>query len=306
VTSNSENAVPAMAEDGGYQLPDWIYIGAPVAVLTANSIGAPATEIRFGTIGRIGKRDVFVGRHERYPRKTLARDWYRLVAPDDPEVTATAERAERHDVVAGVAAWLEQWRHHGELQYLARARTVLDDAIAAAVLRPNGTASPGGPVTRDTAPRTGELAELEVRARDAATHAYAPHSGFRVGAAVRCADGTIITGCNIENASYPLSQCAERTALATAVAAGHRPGVDLVALAIAFPDAPLDAATSERMPCGACRQVAHELLRPDATVIIDGAGTFTIDQLLPAAFTFHHEPQRRADDASRGDRHAHR
>lgn len=110
--------------------------------------------------------------------------------------------------------------------------------------------------------------------------AHVPYSSFRVGAAVLTADGVTIGGCNVENASYGLANCAERTAMFSAIAGGHR---DLVALAVSCLDGdPNQPATL--MPCGACRQVMVELLRPDAAVVIDGVGTLTIEELLPNAF----------------------
>lgn len=110
--------------------------------------------------------------------------------------------------------------------------------------------------------------------------AYVPYSDFRVGAAVLTADGTTVGGCNIENASYGLAVCGERTAMFAARAAGHS---DLVALAVSC----LDGDTTQPhtlMPCGACRQVMIELLRPDAAVIVDGVGVVTLADLLPRPF----------------------
>ena len=125
-----------------------------------------------------------------------------------------------------------------------------------------------------------DLEALVQAARDAAGHAYVPYSGFRVGAAVLCSDGTVVTGCNVENASYGLSNCAERTAVFSAVAAGHR---DLVALAVSCVDGdPTSPATL--MPCGACRQVIVELLPLHAPVAIDQVGITTVERLLPDAF----------------------
>jgi cytidine deaminase len=83
--------------------------------------------------------------------------------------------------------------------------------------------------------------ELLERADRAAERAYAPYSRFHVGAAVRASDGRVIEGVNVENASYPLGICAERSALASAVSQGYRPG-DLEALAVTA------------SPCGGCRQ----------------------------------------------------
>lgn len=128
--------------------------------------------------------------------------------------------------------------------------------------------------------------ELEERrallnlARQAAQHAYAPYSHFPVGAALRTADGTLFTGCNVENASYPLTNCAERSAIFAAVSAGHR---DIVAIAVSAPR------SAETAPCGACRQVLNEF-RPeggDMTVLLDDGAdgiVTSIAALLPLAF----------------------
>ena len=119
-----------------------------------------------------------------------------------------------------------------------------------------------------------------MRARKAATRAHCPYSNFHVGAAVRCDDGSVIEGCNVENASYGLSICAERVALFIAISQGKRP----LELAVSCVDAQTDATHGSRMPCGACRQVMQELLPNNAHVSIDGVGTMQLDQLLPAPF----------------------
>ena len=121
---------------------------------------------------------------------------------------------------------------------------------------------------------------LLMRARKAATRAYCPYSNFHVGAAVRCDDGSVIEGCNVENASYGLSICAERVALFIAISQGKRP----LELAVSCVDAHTDASPGSCMPCGACRQVMQELLPTTAQVSIDGVGTMQLDQLLPAPF----------------------
>ena len=124
----------------------------------------------------------------------------------------------------------------------------------------------------------GELDALTVHARDAALRAYAPYSHFRVGAALRDAGGAVYVGCNVENASYGLTSCAERNAIFTAVAAGAvRP---FAALAVSC----IDAAEGGCSPCGACRQVIAEHLRPDAPIRVDGLGQFTPADLLPHRF----------------------
>jgi cytidine deaminase len=119
---------------------------------------------------------------------------------------------------------------------------------------------------------------LTAAARRAATAAYAPYSRFSVGAAVLMADGRVFTGCNVENASFGLTNCAERTAVFAAVAAGSR---RLRAVAVFTPT------PSPTLPCGACRQVLHEF-GPEAQVlsICAGAGHVetTLAALLPHAF----------------------
>ena len=104
------------------------------------------------------------------------------------------------------------------------------------------------------------LGRLRTLAQQSAQHAYAPYSRFPVGAAVLAADGSVYLGCNVENASFGLSQCAERSALANAIAQGARPGT-LTLLLIYTPG---DRAHS---PCGACRQVMQELMAPESRVV---------------------------------------
>lgn len=123
-------------------------------------------------------------------------------------------------------------------------------------------------------------ARLLAAARAAARRSHSPYSRFRVGAAVMTAGG-IFTGTNVENASYPLSLCAERSALAAAVAGG---GGVITAIAVSCIDATRQE-RGERMPCGACRQWFVELA-PDAAIIVDGIdGAFSVEDLLPAPFT---------------------
>ena len=101
-----------------------------------------------------------------------------------------------------------------------------------------------------------------------------------MGAAVRCSDGTVVTGCNVENASYGLTICAERVALFSCVVQGLQP----LELAVSCVDAQDDAAPASRMPCGACRQVMQELMPQQSTVHIDGVGARRLEELLPDAF----------------------
>jgi cytidine deaminase len=119
---------------------------------------------------------------------------------------------------------------------------------------------------------------LMLQARQAASRAYAPYSRFRVGAAVRDAIGGVYIGCNVENASYGLTVCAERNAIFAAVAAGaQRP---FSALAVAC----IDAQQGGCSPCGACRQVMAEHLEDSALVSVDDLGSFTVGELLPHSF----------------------
>ena len=114
-------------------------------------------------------------------------------------------------------------------------------------------------------------------ARAAQQHAYAPYSHFRVGCALEADDGRVFVGCNVENASYGLTICAERAAVCAAVAAGAQRFRRAVVVSDADPPA---------APCGACRQVLSEFgptLRVDG-VSPAGSVTWTIAELLPAAF----------------------
>lgn len=114
-------------------------------------------------------------------------------------------------------------------------------------------------------------------ARAAAEHSYSPYSRFRVGAALLTADGTIVTGANIENRSYGLTNCAERSALFTALSAGER---EFSAIAVYCPDAEYPVP-----PCGACRQALSEFVPGDFPVFYAGKdGAFVekrMDELLP-------------------------
>ena len=122
---------------------------------------------------------------------------------------------------------------------------------------------------------------LLAAARAAAERAHAPYSDFRVGAAVLIGDD-IITGCNIENASYGLTVCAERVAIFSAVSAGHR---KIEALAVSCIDAPSGTSPETCMPCGACRQVIAEFADPDTPIYVDGVGVYRAADLLPHPFS---------------------
>ena len=127
---------------------------------------------------------------------------------------------------------------------------------------------------------TTDLAQLLTMAREARRRAYAPYSNYQVGAALLTASGEVYTGCNVENASYGLSMCAERVAVGNAIAAGERQFQVLVLVT---------SGSVPALPCGACRQVLHEFC-PDLTIVahtIDGRRTVAkLNELLPHAFGF--------------------
>jgi cytidine deaminase len=120
------------------------------------------------------------------------------------------------------------------------------------------------------------IKELIACARKARESAYAPYSGFKVGAALLCDEGKIFTGCNVENVSLGATNCAERTAVFSAVAAGYR---NFLAIAVAADDGLI-------LPCGICRQVLAEF-SSNLTVICakkDGYEQFGLNELLPHSF----------------------
>jgi len=120
--------------------------------------------------------------------------------------------------------------------------------------------------------------ELVARAEAAAVEAYAPYSNFHVGAAVLLRDGTVLTGVNVENASYPVGICAERAAIARAVGEGARPG-DIEAIAVA-------ASGDEATPCGACRQWLVEFAVARVVFRLRGEVVRRCpEELLPDAFS---------------------
>lgn len=129
-------------------------------------------------------------------------------------------------------------------------------------------------------------------ARGAALEAYAPYSGFRVGAALLFDDGAVVTGCNVENASYGLSLCAETVACAVAAQAGRRGGLVAVAVlgGMSGPDGAPAIAEAPVTPCGRCRQVVNEFAQlggTDPLVLCVGAREIVeipLSDLLPHAF----------------------
>ena len=122
------------------------------------------------------------------------------------------------------------------------------------------------------------LDELKATAVAMLDRAYCPYSHFAVGAALECADGTVFTGCNIENAAYSPGICAERTAVAKAVSEGH---TDFVRIVIA------GRSTEFCVPCGVCRQVLREFAPGIEVICLNGKGeeqVFTLSELLPHSF----------------------
>lgn len=121
-----------------------------------------------------------------------------------------------------------------------------------------------------------ELLEL---ARKAMENAYAPYSNFKVGAALLCKDGTVFTGCNIENSSYGAANCAERTAIFKAVSEGHK---DFAAIAI------VSSGGGETYPCGICRQVMGEFA-PGLHIILERENgepvTYLFNEIMPKFFS---------------------
>ena len=146
---------------------------------------------------------------------------------------------------------------------------------------------------KEERPRHDDVAPLVAAASRARLNAYAPYSRFRVGAAVRTHDGAVYTGANIENASYPLSHCAERVAIHKAVSDGHR-RLDTVAI-VADGKAPA-------MPCGACRQVMAEfgVRRVIAATPAGRRRVRTLRHLLAEPFLAERLPGRRGNANPRG------
>ena len=121
-------------------------------------------------------------------------------------------------------------------------------------------------------------------AQEAMMHAYAPYSGYKVGAALLCADGTVYQGCNIENASYSPTNCAERTAFFKAIYDGHR-----AFKAIAVCGGKDGVITDAFPPCGVCRQVMREFCDDDFIIYMVGANdsyeTLSLADILPHSFS---------------------
>lgn len=120
--------------------------------------------------------------------------------------------------------------------------------------------------------KTQEYLDLLKLADEAKENAYCRYSGYKVGAAILAKDGTIITGCNVENASYGLTMCAERTAIFKAVTMGYKPG-DFEAIAIA-------SSGEDFSPCGACREVINEFSDDDMMIIFPFGGKVRMHKLV--------------------------
>lgn len=123
-----------------------------------------------------------------------------------------------------------------------------------------------------------DLAELHELAKKAAGSSYSPYSHFRVGAALLCDDGTVVLGTNVENRSFGLTICAERSAIVAAASVGKR---SFAALAIATPDSALPVG-----PCGACRQVISEFMESGAQVRFGGSDGSLVDTTVGALVPF--------------------
>jgi len=119
--------------------------------------------------------------------------------------------------------------------------------------------------------------DLVAAAREVMVRSYSPYSGYRVGAALLTADGTVVSGCNVESVSYGLSMCAERVAVGRAIAGGYR---EFRAIAV------VTDGSEDVTPCGACRQVLAEFA-PNLRVVLEGAGerrVRSLESLLPEPF----------------------
>ena len=124
--------------------------------------------------------------------------------------------------------------------------------------------------------------QLAIQAKEAMKHAYSPYSGYCVGAALLCKDGSIYTGCNVENAGYSATNCAERTAFFKAVSEGKR---EFAAIAVCGgKDGAIEGAFP---PCGVCRQVMREFCGDDFAIYLvtpEGIESYKLKELLPVSF----------------------
>jgi cytidine deaminase len=136
-------------------------------------------------------------------------------------------------------------------------------------------------MSHNTPPTAAELTQLAQQAERAAQNAYAPYSNFFVGAAILLADGQIVSGCNVENASYRLTTCAEQTAIASAIAQ-HGPKIRIRAVAVH------NLNNTSCQPCGACRQTIAEFAGPATPILFpgpSGSEACTLADLLPQSFS---------------------
>lgn len=126
------------------------------------------------------------------------------------------------------------------------------------------------------------IEQLATMAKEAMEKAYSPYSGYKVGAALLCKDGSVYTGCNVENASFSATNCAERTAFFKAISEGKK---EFKAIAICGgKDGVIEGLFP---PCGVCRQVMREFCEDDFLIhllTVDGVETYTLQQLLPVSF----------------------
>lgn len=124
--------------------------------------------------------------------------------------------------------------------------------------------------------------QLSAEAKEAMQKAYSPYSGYKVGAALLCKDGSVYTGCNVENASFSATNCAERTAFFKAVSEGEK---EFVAIAVCGgKDGKIDGVFP---PCGVCRQVMREFCDDEFEIHLlkeEGIETYTLKELLPVSF----------------------
>jgi len=143
-----------------------------------------------------------------------------------------------------------------------------------------------------TRERDNAIAEMIAAARAARAHAYAPYSRFAVGAALRLTDGTIVSGSNMENASYGLSLCAEAVAIASANSAGRLADIEAIAIVGGAIENGANAADNPVTPCGRCRQMlaeaeavsGREIIVTCASVEGEAMAQYSVEQLLPYSF----------------------